>query len=340
MSGKHQATICARLCGQPDLGSFDGGTSYASGVEGQEGLLTYSGGWLDRGGGRRADTSWLDELLKSPDTTLIPFWRDQCLVSGDPPVPVTLQATDAAGVVFLGLDAGGHGVFATDLSGMEAEQAAAVAGADRAADVRAIVGLLSPAQAATVGYGRGLLHWHRNERYCGACGAATRSAWGGHQRVCGNEACGRLHFPKIEPAVIMTVQTEREPSRILLARHRGASAGQYSALAGFVEVGESLEDAVRREVAEETGIRVSDVSYVASQAWPFPSGLMIGFRATAITEDITVDGEELLEARWFSRPELVQYAAGNPLGRPDSIDRHLLRTWLDGSEAQDVGSEP
>lgn len=294
--------------------------------------LTYTGGWLDRAGGRRADAKWLEELLNSPDATLIPFWRDQCLVSGDPPVPVTLDATRADGVVFLGLDANGHGVFATDLSGMEAEQATELAGADRAVDVRAIVGTLSPAGAATAGYGRGLLHWHRNQRFCGACGAVTESVWGGHQRVCGNEACGRLHFPKIEPAVIMTVQAEREPRRILLARHRGSSAGRYSALAGFVEVGENLEDAVRREVAEETGVRVSEVSYVASQAWPFPSGLMVGFRATAITEDITVDGEELLEARWFTRPELAQYAADNPLGRLDSIDRFLLSTWLAGDD--------
>jgi NAD+ diphosphatase len=301
-------------------------------VDGYEGLLTYTGGWLDRSGRRRADANWLDELLSRPDARLIPFWRDQCLVSGDPPVPVTLQGARADVAVFLGLDADGNGVFATDLSGMEAEQAAELAGADRAVDVRLIVATLSPAEAAIVGYGRGLLHWHRNQQFCGACGAATESARGGHQRGCGNEACGRLHFPKIEPAVIMTVQAGREPGRILLARHRGSSAGRYSTLAGFVEVGESLEDAVRREVAEETGIRVGEVSYVASQAWPFPSGLMIGFRATAITEDITVDGEELLEARWFTRPELAQYAADNPLGRPDSIDRHLLRTWLAGGD--------
>jgi NAD+ diphosphatase len=310
-------------------------------VDNYRGLLTYTGGWLDRAGGRRADAKWLDELLDSPDTTLIPFWRDQCLVSGDPPVPVTLNAARAESVVFLGLDSDGHGVFATDLSGMEADQAVELAGADRVMDVRVIVGTLSPSDAATVGYGRGLLHWHRNQRFCGACGAVTESVWGGHQRVCGNEVCGRLHFPKIEPAVIMTVQTEREPERILLARHSGSSAGRYSALAGFVEVGESLEDAVSREVAEETGVQVGEVSYVASQAWPFPSGLMIGFRATAITEEITVDGEELLEARWFTRSELARYAADNPLGRSDSIDRHLLRTWLAGGddlEPQATGS--
>ena len=162
---------------------------------------------------------------------------------------MTLHAERADGAVFLGLDADGHGAFATDLSGMEAEQAAELARADRAVDLRDIVGTLSRADAATAGYGRGLLHWHRNQRFCGSCDSVTESIWGGHQRVCGNEACGRLHFPKIEPAVIMTVQTECEPRRILLARHRGSSAGRYSALAGFVEIGESLEDAVTREVA-------------------------------------------------------------------------------------------
>ena len=227
-------------------------------------FLTYTGGWLDRAAGRRADAKWLNELLNSPDTTMIPFWRDRCLVSGDPPVLVTLHAGRADGAVFLGLDADGHGVFVTDLSGMESEQAAELAGADRAVDVRMIAGELSPAEAATVGYGRGLLLWHRNQRFCGACGAVTEPICGGHQRVCGSEACGRLHFPKIEPAVIMTVLTGREPERILLARHRGAGSGRYSTLAGFVEVGESLEDAVRREVAEETGGRVGEVSYVAS----------------------------------------------------------------------------
>lgn len=163
-----------------------------------------------------------------------------------------------------------------------------------------------------------------------ACGAATRAELGGHQRVCGNQDCARLHFPKIEPAVIMAVETENEPRRILLGHHRGQAAGRYSTLAGFVEIGESLEDAVRREVAEETGVQVTTVTYVASQPWPFPSGLMIGFRATAVTEEITVDGEEVLEARWFTRAELAEYATVNPLGRPDSIDRHLLRAWLAG----------
>src|SRR5215472_12292 len=138
-----------------------------------------------------------------------------------------------------------------------------------------------------------------------------------------------MHFPRIEPAVIMLVESEGTPRRCLLARHKGSAPGSYSTLAGFVEIGESLEDAVRREVAEETGVKVGPVTYVASQPWPFPSGLMVGFKARAVDDSIRVDGEEILEARWFTPAELADRAAsGYPLGRPDSIDSHLLRSWL------------
>jgi NAD+ diphosphatase len=151
-------------------------------------------------------------------------------------------------------------------------------------------------------------------------------------RACEREDCARLHFPRIEPAVIMLVESAEPPRRCLLARHRSSSAGGYSTLAGFVEIGESLEDAVRREVAEETGVRVGPVTYVASQAWPFPAGLMAGFLARAEDDAVRVDGDEILAARWFTEPELAdREAAGQPFGRPDSIDRYLLSTWLSDS---------
>jgi NAD+ diphosphatase len=232
--------------------------------------------------------------------------------------------------VFLGLD-GGTGVFAADLSPLEEARAVEAAGAERAVDVRALAGAVSPAEASILAYARGLLHWIRQQRFCGACGSRTRSRNGGHLRVCDNDSCGRLHFPRIEPAVIMLVESPGTPQRCLLARHKGSAPGGYSTLAGFVEVGESLEDAVRREVAEETGVPIDAVTYVASQARPFPSGLMVGFRASAAADSISVDGEEILEARWFTRAELA--ASGVRLGREDSIDRHLLRSWLEAAEA-------
>ncbi|WP_144118389.1 NAD(+) diphosphatase [Catellatospora sichuanensis] len=298
--------------------------------------LTYCGGELDRAGDRRADPLWIEAALSAPDVRLIPMWRDQCLTAGTSQAPVVLTGARvdavrqaAVGPVFLGLD-GGAAVFAVDLSALAESEALGLAGAERVLDVRALVGLLSPGEAAMAAYARGILHWNRHQGFCGSCGAATVSRNGGHLRVCADAGCGRLLFPRIEPAVIMLVESADTPRRCLLARHRGSAVGGYSTLAGFVEIGESLEDAVRREVAEEAGVPVGSVTYVASQAWPFPAGLMLGFRATATAYTVTVDGQELVEARWFTRAELRAHAAaGGRLGNEDSIDRLLLHSWLE-----------
>jgi NAD+ diphosphatase len=308
-------------------------TSPAAG--GREAVLAYSGGTTDRASNRRADPGWVDATLAAPGTRLIPMWRDQCIVSGEAAVPVILAAAQAGAVleaatetVFLGLD-DDVGIFAADVSELEQSRAVEVAGGDRVLDVRGLVGTLGHREAALLGYARGLLHWNRHQQYCGTCGSPTRSGHGGRLRECENQECARQHFPRVEPAVIMLVETRSTPARCLLARHQGSAPGGYSLLAGFVDVSESLEDAVRREVIEETGVLVDQVIYVASQGWPFPSGLMVGFRATATAETVTVDGQEVLQARWFTRAELLEHAAsGGRLGRPDSIDRYLLRSWL------------
>jgi NAD+ diphosphatase len=297
--------------------------------------LAYSGGFVDRASDRRSDPGWVATLLDGPGTRLIPVWRDRCLVSGDPPAPVTSLDSGrrkpvlAAGTpLFLGRD-GATGLFAADLSALDEARAVEAAGADRVGDLRAFAGTLGAADAAILAYARGLVHWNRNQQFCGSCGAATLLRHGGHLRVCRDESCGRWHFPRIEPAVITLVESAGPPQRCLLARHNGAAPDSYALIAGFVEIGESLEDAVRREVAEETGVRVGTVAYVASQAWPFPAGLMAGFRATAAGESVAADGQEIVEARWFTRAELAERAAaGRPLGRVDSIDRHLLESWL------------
>ena len=302
--------------------------------------LAYSGGYLDRASYRRSDPGWVAALLGSPRSRLIPVWRDHCLVSGDPPAPVTvLDAEQSQRVrelgtpLFLGLD-GDVGLFAVDLSALDEASAVAAAGAERIGDLRAFAGTLGSAEAATLAYARGLAYWNRNQQFCGTCGTATLGRHGGHLRVCGNEACARLHFPRIEPAVITLVESAGPPRRCLMARHNGSAPDSFALLAGFVEIGESLEDAVRREVAEEAGVSLASVAYFASQAWPFPAGLMAGFRATAASESVTADGKEIVEARWFTRAELSQRAAaGRPLGRVDSIDRQLLRSWLDQPES-------
>ena len=266
--------------------------------------------------------------LASPTSRVIPLWRDKCLVAAG---HVASVAWPPAGVaepaVFLGCD-DAVAVFAVDLSALEFATALDIAGATDAVEIRALVATLSPAEASTIAYARGLLHWHRHQRFCGACGAPAEVRDAGHLRACGNDACGRLLFPRIEPAVIMLVESASGPDRCLLGRHRGAAS--FSTLAGFVEIGESLEDAVRREVFEEAGVRVGDVAYQASQAWPFPSGIMIGFRARALDDAIAVDRDELDDAQWFTRAQVeAQIQAVRAAGRqPDSIGSFLVESWM------------
>jgi NAD+ diphosphatase len=286
--------------------------------------LPYNGLDLDRAGARRTGQAWVEQARAHPEARVVVMWRDGCLMAG--PEPLTVHPKDVHGeLVLLGLD-GDAPVFATDLSGADEEDALSAVGGTSVDDVRRLFPVLTQTQAATLAYARGMLFWNRNQRFCGACGSRTELRHGGHLRVCAG--CGRWLFPRIEPAVIMLVEAPGTPRRVLLARHRGAGIDSYSTLAGFVEIGESLEDAVRREVAEEAGVRVASVSYQASQTWPFPSGLMIGFRAVAESDTIAVDQNELEEARWFTREELAELlATGN--NRTDSIEHHLIHTWMD-----------
>lgn len=299
--------------------------------------LPYSTGWLDRAVERRRDAAWVDEMLRSERVSVIPMWRDHALADGDRQRPLTLDALQAgpvleaaAEVIFLGLD-GEEPLFAADLSLLSEAEAVALVGSTGVLDVRRVVETVPPAEAATLAYARGMLHWSRNQRHCGACGSETEQREGGHLRVCRRPSCARLLYPRIEPAVIMLVESPNDRSRCLMARQRGGSKG-YALLAGFVEIGECLEDAVRREIAEEAGVDVEAVTYQASQSWPFPAGLMIGFRARAVSEAVTPDGREVEELRWMSRTEvghrLAPASGRSRIVGSDSIESWLLRTWL------------
>jgi NAD+ diphosphatase len=295
--------------------------------------VPYNGLGLDRATGRRDDPAWVAALAAAPLARVWPLWRDQCLIAGDPADPVVLpvgavDGADPARLVLLGLDDGVPD-FAVDLSDLSLEDALASAGADATADIRTLFAGLPAVQAGLLAYARGLLYWNRYQRYCGRCGSAAQARNAGHLRACTNGECGTLLFPRIEPAVITLVETVTPPRRCLLARHRASKTGGYSLLAGFVEIGEGLEDAVRREVFEEAGLALRDVAYVGSQSWPFPAGVMVGFRATAAVESVCVDGDEIAEARWFTGDDLRDHAkATGRLGRADSIDRVMLATWL------------
>lgn len=292
--------------------------------------LPYNGSALDRAGGRRTDPEWLAAVTADPAARTVLLWHDSCLVDHHGPVRVPLVDDGPGERVLLGLD-DGVPIFATDLSAMAEAAALTVAGAVRAVDVRRLFPSLDAPTAALLAHARGLLHWHRNQRFCSTCGASTTSRDGGHARTCAG--CARLLFPRIEPAVIVLVEAPDPPRRCLLARHRGAAEGAFSTLAGFVELGESLEDAVRRELAEEAGVRVGSVAYQASQAWPFPAGLMIGFRAVAESDALDVDGDELDDARWFTPDEVRRMLAEHRAAgthRTDSIEQFLIDSWLSG----------
>ena len=295
----------------------------------------YEAGGLDRAALRRRDEAWLAAQLAHPATRLVPVWRSRNLVL-DPehPAPALLGAGGAAElvasagcVVLLGL-AGETAHFAVDVSHLEdPAEHPLLRSAGRFVDLRAVGPLLGHGDGALLAYARGLVHWHARHRFCGVCGGPTESADAGHVRRCANPACAIQHFPRTDPAVIVLVS---DGDRALLGRQKIWQPGMHSVLAGFVEPGESLEDAVRREIAEEAGIAVEDIRYHSSQPWPFPSSIMLGFTAHALTTDIAVDGDELEAAGWFDRATLKASPEDERfrLPRRDSIARRLLDDWL------------
>jgi len=175
----------------------------------------------------------------------------------------------------------------------------------------------------------GIARWHQTHQFCANCGVATEMAEAGHTRVC--PSCGTHHFPRTDPAVIMLITDGDD--RALLGRQPVWPEGRFSTLAGFVEPGETLDDAVRREVMEEVGITVGEVTYAGSQPWPFPSSLMLGFFGRALSTDITVDDNEIAEARWFTREQVTEMTAASELLLPPnvSISRWLLQKWHGGT---------
>jgi NAD+ diphosphatase len=298
--------------------------------------IVFSGSTLDRANPRRRDAAWLRERLSEDATRVLPVWRLSPLVrSGDAPklawaTPALLDGRDAEPEpVFLGI-ADGVAHFAADLSDRpEPLTEFGFEGVAHFPELRAVAGLLPPGDAAIAAQARHLLDWHARHRFCPGCGEATRPKDGGWARWCG--ACSTEHFPRTDPVVIMLVL---DGERCLLGRQPAWPHPFFSALAGFVEGGETLEEAVSREVAEEAGLTVANVRYLASQPWPFPASLMLGCTAEARTRDIVVDRSELEAADWFSKDE-VRAALVGPTARlavppPMAIAHHLIRAWVEG----------
>jgi len=291
----------------------------------------YTGSPLDRAGHHREDADWIARALAGPDTLFAPVWRARSLMrgleSGAPEAVLLAGAAarplhDLAGPwAFLGLWEQ-RPVFALDVSHEDNPPIPEDAGAF--ADLRQVAGLLPEGEASVLAHARGLMHWRVKHRFCGVCGGRCEPRSAGHAMACTN--CGAQHFPRTDPAVIMLVV---RGDRCLLGHNLRFPTPMYSTLAGFVEPGESLEEAVRREVMEEAGIAVGQVVYHSSQPWPFPASIMLGFHAEGLTEEIHIDREELRDARWFSKRELHEHKElGSGLPRVDSIARRLIEDWL------------
>jgi NAD+ diphosphatase len=297
----------------------------------------YAAGGLDRVGHLRKDPAWLAARLADESSRFVPIWRAQNLVQETPegPRPVMFDRPHVGALISNGLDVALLGVdegvahFALDLSATDTPLDGILIDAEglKFRDLRAFGPLLSPREGALLAYAKGLMHWHTRHRFCGICGSPTIAAEGGHVRRCTGESCATSHFPRTDPAVIMLV-TDGE--NCLLGRQAIWPQGMYSTLAGFVEPGESLEEAVAREVFEEAGIVVDTVTYHSSQPWPFPASIMLGFWAVAKTREIKVDGAELEDARWVSRDFLRNHKDDEHFRMPrkDSIARRLIEDWL------------
>ena len=220
-----------------------------------------------------------------------------------------------------------HALFALDLSHLEEDDLTDLAPGAAFAELYGIATQLLRREASLLSHAAWLVHWTQRHRFCGACGHPTRAEETGHVRRCGNPACGMAHFPRTDPAVIVVVEHE---GRCLLARQKGWPDRLHSCLAGFVEPGESAEEAVVREVKEESGVSVTGVRFFASQPWPYPCSLMLGFFAEATDPALDLGDDELAEAAWYSRTELADPEALDiRLPRHDSIARRLIDDWLE-----------
>jgi NAD+ diphosphatase len=274
--------------------------------------IAFAGAALDRAPAERRRPEWLAARRADPAArSLVVSERGLWLDGGH-----LLLVPPNGDAVFLGL-AADRPFFATDA---EPERG-------RPAGLREAATELPADEAALGAYAASLLSWHRRHRFCANCGEATQAVDGGHERVC--PACGAHHFPRTDPVVIVRVTDRRD--RVLLGRQARWPTGRFSVLAGFVEPGETLEEAVRREVLEESGVEVDHAAYVGSQPWPFPSSLMVGFAASAAGGEPRVGDGELAEVRWFERDEVMAAAEDRSellLPPPFAISRSLIDAWL------------
>ena len=288
---------------------------------------------IDRVSSRRKDDEWLAARLEHDAARFIPVWESKNLFAAELE-PVLLSPREmgdsihtAESITLLGMYED-RAYFAVGLPSGEAIASTGLDKFGRFRDLRRVAALLNEQDIALLAHAKAMTYWHSRHCFCGDCGSPTSSVEAGCLRVCSNEQCGQQHFPRTDPAIIVLVTSGEHG---LLGRQAVWPKGMYSTIAGFVEPGESLEDAVAREVWEETGVKVEETHYYSSQPWPFPSSLMLGFTARAGNTSIRVDKSELEDACWLTRKEMQSKLKQGILKLPlrFSIAHRLIENWFD-----------
>ena len=305
-------------------------------------MIPFAGNPLNRASERRLEANWIESRLHDPSTLIFPMWRLEPFLLGPensaPPIQLGLLkpgltdvlAADGAPCIFLGLD-GDRAVFALDISAAEnPAQKGPLAGLGFFRDARAAGQMVSIKEAAIIAQAKALIDWHQRHGFCPKCGAPTRVMDAGYRRLC--DKCNSEHFPRVDPVVIMLAI---DGDACLVGRGKLFPQGMFSALAGFIEPGETIEEAVRRELMEEASVKVGEVSYWATQPWPFPSSLMIGCFAKATSREVKVDQSELAEVRWIERKVARQLIEGKRVDGimvppPIAIAHHLIKAFALG----------
>jgi NAD+ diphosphatase len=303
----------------------------------------FAGSPLDRAAHLRKDPTALKSLMDHPDSCVVPLWQLKLLVTPGPSTSLAWQPMDKLSgvstsgvVIFLGLD-GSVPRFATGIEGeIDPSQTGPLKGSGTFEEVRGLASRLPANETSIAAQARTLIAWHDRHRFCAQCGMLTEHSDGGYRRDCTNQNCKARHFPRTDPVVIMMAVKD---DMALLGRQSFWIPGMFSTLAGFMDPGETIEEAVRREVFEETGVRVGDVMYHSSQPWPFPSSLMIGCIGQATSKDLNIDTREVEDAAWFTRDQVrtgIELALSGPpddgsfhLPFPASIAHQLAAWWVD-----------
>jgi NAD+ diphosphatase len=307
-------------------------------------MIPFSGNPLNRASEKRTDSDWIESKRRDPSSLVLPIWRLEPFLLGPekspPPIELGLLrpgiadslAGDEAPCIFLGLD-GDIAVFALDISAAgDPANEGPLAGLGYFRDARVAAQMVSIKHAAIIAQAKALIDWHQRHGFCPRCGAPTKMMDAGYRRLCGK--CNAEHFPRVDPVVIMLAT---DGDACLVGRGKQFPPGMFSALAGFIEPGETIEEAVRRELMEEASVKVGEVTYYATQPWPFPSSLMSGCFAKAKSRDVKADENELAEVRWIERSVARELIAGKRVDGmlvppPIAIAHHLIKTWALGEK--------